>query len=115
MKVDENDHQYSHVLGSVNIENCRAAEGVFTTIFIKMWMENFSQSFSGVEYKCPFLPNITHKVKDNKITDNLIPTSFGEKQVKVENKIFGIVIKNNKRLSGWRYMYMTDLYVNIKK
>lgn len=108
--IDENDKNFSQVVLSTRIEFCKSVNGVFTTIFSRIVMENCYNSLNN-NLTCPYPQNSHFKLRNCRITDKYLPPIAKEKQFKVEGNIFGMI----KGRKVWKIIYKYEIYGRVKK
>lgn len=108
--IDKNDNKYSQTFLSTPLDMCKIYEGMRSTLFSKLVMENFESSLS-MKVTCPYTKNTTAKLTNCSITDKFLPPMAVEKRVKLEVESLGIV----KGRSGFVNLYSFELFIRYKK
>jgi Protein of unknown function (DUF1091) len=107
---DERDDKYSQLFLSTPISTCKIYEGMQATVFTRVVMENYYKSLN-FNLTCPFQKDTLMTLTNCKITDKFIPTTLGEKRVKVEIETSGII----EGMKGMKRLISIELFLRIKK
>lgn len=118
---DDMDFKYEISLLKTKIDSCRVSEGVMNSIFMKIMMENFSNSSDydfkwvyvlvsssklklvGLYFRCPFKAG-THKMINMRVTTNFLPPfprvmfPSGRVAFYVKDDIYGKVNAKQKKM-----------------